>query len=50
MSSVKIREITDFKDGETHINVECDFTVYVPSQSLESIKTEFEKLMMKYAI
>lgn len=50
MTFIKLRELTDLRDGEKHINIECDFTVYVPSQSLESIKAEFERLMMKYAI
>jgi len=50
MSETKLKVLTDFGDGEKHINVSCDFTVYIPSQSLESIQADFEKLMMKYAI
>ena len=54
MSNVKLTQIQDFLDGEIHINVDCDFTIFVPpmekAEIYERIKAEFNEVMMKYAI
>lgn len=50
MSNLKLVNVHDFDDGESHICITADFTIYRETTSKEEVEKAFRELMMKYAI
>jgi len=50
MASVNIETIKDHGDGEKHIRVTADFTIYYLVNSINDVRAAIEKEIDKYAI